>query len=770
MTAKTKAELEAELAHAQARLADLERLTLENRILREMANLMAAGPTVESVAESIYHYASQIMDTTNFFVALYEEEAQELYFVLDVVEGKREDRGPTTRRPLRRGLTEYIIRTRQPLLMEEDIDGHRQRLGLEAVGKLGAKSWLGVPMLLGDKVIGVIAVQSYTMPRTYNTWHRDVLSAIASQAAIAIQNARLFQQRERQLAEFRVLNQIGQTLASTLDVDVLVETVYTWIGQLFDTSSFYIATYQPETRTWTMVFNVENGQRMPVTSHSVEVGLTGYIIRARESVLLRSAEQYRAFCAERNIEVLGGEALSWMGVPLLAGDEVVGVMGIENLNQENAYTTRDLELFRTIAAQAASVLRNALLYQQTRRALVENATLYRISNALLSSEDVNLQLREVVQGVLNVVAAEGAALLTLDRVRQTPLQLVGAGTLGALSLEAARSWLQGVHGQALAKRVPFFLSPGVTDERLTPEEQRLCTAGKALAIVPLHYRGVSLGTLTVTHKHPAQEFSPRERELLQSLANQAVVSLNTAYLLRERERRLSELTVVNEIGQALTGTLEMERLLEMVHRQLGRLFDVENFYIALYNEGEQTWTRAYGIEHGQRQPVESFPITRGVTGYIIRTRRPVLLRTSMERDAFLTQLNIPPVGELALSWMGVPLIASGRVVGVMAIQNYEQEYVYDESSLDLLKTVAAQVANTIQNVRLFREIQQRVEHEYRMRMLTERLRRAADTESLLAITLEELGRLLNAPVGVVRLGTRESLREALALSADKDTE
>lgn len=748
----------------------LERLALENRILREMAGLMAAGPTVESVAESIYHYASQIMDTTNFYVALYEKELQELYFVLDVVEGKREDRGPNTRRPLRRGLTEYIIRTKQPLLMEEDIDGHRERLGLEAVGKLGAKSWLGVPMLLGEEVIGVIAVQSYTTPRTYNAWHRDVLSAIASQAAVAIQNARLFQQRERQLAELMVLNQIGQALSGTLDLEQLVQTVYTWIGKLFDTSSFYIATYQPETQSWTMIFNIEGGQRMPVTTHSVNSGLTGYIIRTREAVLLHTAQQFREFCSDHAIAVLGAVSQSWMGVPILAGDEVVGVMGIENLEQEQAYTGRDLDLFRTIAAQVGSVLRNVLLYEQTRRALTENAALYRISNALLGREDLEAQLQEIVRGVQEVVAAEGAALLVLDRVRQTPWRVVGIGSLGSLSLNVVQGWMEGRHGEVIATRAPLFLPPGKDGQPLPTAEAALCPAGEALAIVPLLYHESVLGTLTVVHRNGQSDFSPRERELLQALANQAVVALNTAYLLRERERRLSELMVVNEIGQALTGTLEMERLLEMVHRQLGRLFDVENFYIALYNEGEETWTRAYGIERGKRQPVESFPVSRGVTGYIIRTRRAVLLRNAAERDAFLMQLNIPPIGELSLSWMGVPLIAAGRVVGVMAIQNYNFEYLYDEASLDLFKTVAAQVANAVQTVRLFGEIQKRVEYEYRVRTLTDRIRRAADTEVLLNVALDELGRILHAPVGVVRLGTRESLRESLAAQENEGKE
>ncbi len=763
MTPRTKAGTQAELK------ATVERLTLENRILREMAGLMAAGPSVESVAESIYHYASQIMDTTNFYVALYEEDVQELYFVLDIVEGERQDRGPTTRRPLRRGLTEYIIRTRQPLLMEAEIDKHRERLGLEAVGKLGAQSWLGVPMLLGDQVIGVIAVQSYTTPYTYNAWHRDVLSAIASQAAIAIQNARLFQQRERQLAELRVLNQIAQALSGTLDLELLVQTVYTWVGQLFDTSSFYIATYQPETQTWTMVLNIEGGQRMPVTTHSVALGLTGYIIRTRQALRFQSAQEFREFCAHHQIEVLGQVSQSWMGVPMLAGDEVVGVMGIENLHLERAYTENDLALFRTIAAQVASVLRNALLYEQTRRAVEENETLYRISHTLLSAEDLDAQLREIVNGVLRVVEAEGAALLVLDRVRQVPGRILAVGSLIGLSLADVQTWMAGRHGGVITQRTALFLPPGAT-EQLSAPEQALCQADQALAIVPLVYRESVLGTLTVLHRNKHSDFTPRERELLLAMANQAVVALNTAFLLRERERRLSELTVVNEIGQSLTGTLDMEHLLAMVHQQLGRLFDVENFYIALYNEGEETWTRAYGIERGQRQPVASFPISRGVTGYIIRTRRAVLLRNAAERDAFLTQLNIPPIGELALSWMGVPLIAAGRVVGVMAIQNYDIEYLYDEAALDLFKTVAAQVANAVQTVRLFAEIQQRVEDEYRMRMLTERLRRAADTETLLSIALEELARILNAPVGVVRLGSRDHLRETLALQDERGIE
>jgi light-regulated signal transduction histidine kinase (bacteriophytochrome) len=93
----------------------------------------------------------------------------------------------------------------------------------------------------------------------------------------------------------------------------------------------------------------------------------------------------------------------------------------------------------------------------------------------------------------------------------------------------------------------------------------------------------------------------------------------------------------------------------------------------------------------------------GLTGYILRNRQPVLLHSISESKIFKASHGIPPVGAQAKSWMGVPLTAADKVVGVMAIQSYEDENLYDEHALNLFSTISSQVAIAIRNTRLYEE-------------------------------------------------------------------
>ncbi|MGA9348306.1 MAG: GAF domain-containing protein, partial [Anaerolineae bacterium] len=172
----------------------------ELAVLNEMGRALTAMLDVDAVVKNIYHHASHLIDTTNFYVALYHPEQDEVSFPL-YAEG--EQIRVAGRRRAGQGMTEYVIRTREPLLIQENIAARLEELGIEMIGT-NAQSWLGVPMTVGDQVLGVIAVQSYTTPWLYDERDRDLLSAIANQAAIAIKNAHLFEQTEAALEALRV--------------------------------------------------------------------------------------------------------------------------------------------------------------------------------------------------------------------------------------------------------------------------------------------------------------------------------------------------------------------------------------------------------------------------------------------------------------------------------------------------------------------------------------------------------------------------------------
>lgn len=134
-------------------------------------------------------------------------------------------------------MTEYVIQTREPLLIKENIAARLEELGIEMIGQ-EAQSWLGVPMMRGEQVIGVIAVQSYTTPRLYDEYHRDLLSAIANQAAVAIENARLFEQVQARARRERVLREITARVRGFTDPDAIVRTAVRELGTALGRPTF----------------------------------------------------------------------------------------------------------------------------------------------------------------------------------------------------------------------------------------------------------------------------------------------------------------------------------------------------------------------------------------------------------------------------------------------------------------------------------------------------------------------------------------------------
>ncbi len=198
--------------HQERLFGEIRIQAQEQATLNELGQALTARLSVEQVLDESYRQAARLIDTTNFYVALYNPDEDEITFAIDVVKG--DIRKPYTSRKAGNGLTEYIIHSRASLLIEENIGRRLQELGIEAIGPQ-ADSWLGVPLMTGGRVLGVMAVQSYSTPRLYNKHDRDLLAAIASQAAIAIENARLFEETQQILEQ---VSQANEQQRQLLDV------------------------------------------------------------------------------------------------------------------------------------------------------------------------------------------------------------------------------------------------------------------------------------------------------------------------------------------------------------------------------------------------------------------------------------------------------------------------------------------------------------------------------------------------------------------------
>jgi GAF domain-containing protein len=163
--------------------------------------------------------------------------------------------------------------------------------------------------------------------------------------------------------------------------------------------------------------------------------------------------------------------------------------------------------------------------------------------------------------------------------------------------------------------------------------------------------------------------------------------------------RNRELAVLNDIGAALSSTLELDTLAVRIYEQAGRIMNTTNFYVALHDGENGTLSFPLRVENRKRLPgIPPRPMMNGLTEYVLRTQQPQLLNGDVLAEA--ASLGLAPLGRAARSWLGVPMLAEGRAIGVIVLQDHEGTGSYDEHDLEVLTLIAGQAAAAVRNARL----------------------------------------------------------------------
>ena len=271
------------------------------------------------------------------------------------------------------------------------------------------RSWVGAPVIARDQLIGFISLDKADVD-FYTPQHALRLSAFAAQAALAIQNATLYAETQQRLVEQAIVTEIGQAVASSLELDELLTRIYQQVGRIIDTTNFFIALYHPELKEFTVPFEIE-GQRLRTNErYSIHQGLTGYMIRTRTPLLLIDWEAMRDFEIGHDIKVLDELAACWMGTPLIAQNEVIGVMAVQSYTQPYLFNEHDLEIFQVIGSQVAVALLNSRLYATLQRQLGEAESLRQIGATVASTLNQKKAIDFILEQLRNLVPYDSVSV------------------------------------------------------------------------------------------------------------------------------------------------------------------------------------------------------------------------------------------------------------------------------------------------------------------------------------------------------------------------
>ncbi len=356
----------ASVAIENANLFDeLQRRLQELNTLNRIGQILSSTLVLEKLLPEIYKQAGRVMDTTNFYIALYDESLDEVNFVFTVDEGKLLKEPPVKRRG-GKGMTEYIIHTKAPLLVKRDVTEKQRELGVEMNGK-PASSWLGVPIIAGERVLGVIGVQSYTEENVYDEGHLELLSTIASQAAVAIENARLFAEYGRKVNQLSALLEVSRSLSSTLSFDEVLSRIVTNVKELLDCHLSVL--YVLEEGGVLTPKAVKGKYEDQIASHPLKLGegLAGSVAQNGEAKMLNDVH----LTSTSRLPIKARVIQSLLSVPLRAKGKMLGVFTLARFGERKRFAQEELELCEIFASQAASVIEDAQLFDEINQAYEE---------------------------------------------------------------------------------------------------------------------------------------------------------------------------------------------------------------------------------------------------------------------------------------------------------------------------------------------------------------------------------------------------------------
>lgn len=199
----------------------------ESEVLYQLGRSLSTRLKMDQVLEEIHRGVSQLIDASNFYIGFCDEARNEVTFPLNVTESVVDRH--ITAISADEGLTGYVLRTGQSLLVERDVAVWLDAHGIEPVGE-PAECWLGVPLVVGDQVQGILVVQDYQTPEAFTEADREMLIAIAGQASIAIQNARLFGELETRARYEQALRKITARVRSAMDPETILRTAVRELG------------------------------------------------------------------------------------------------------------------------------------------------------------------------------------------------------------------------------------------------------------------------------------------------------------------------------------------------------------------------------------------------------------------------------------------------------------------------------------------------------------------------------------------------------------
>lgn len=582
-------------------------------------------------------------------------------------------------------------------------------------------SVLALPIRLGERCMGVLVLENFDQAEAFSVEHESLALSLAQQTALALENARLFRSIQQRTAQLQALTQVSSTITSSLQSDALIASLLEQLQRVvpFDTATLWL-----RKGDW-----IEVAAARGFDDDRARIGLTA---RVEDSVLFQEMSRSGVAISVPDVRadarftrLLVPDYLSWLGIPLIAKSELIGVIALEK-RDPNFYAEDYIQAALTFAGQAAVALENARLFEESQRRAAE------------------LDQRSSRLALLNRFSADlGASLEVLPILQLTCERLAEAldvSRVGAVLIDEDHRPVLVTESPPSEDFLPLPLpeiplirqlrdSQGVFNTENVEEEQELAEwraaflgsrKVRALVIIPL-ISGQEISGWLALQSEQEKRFTAQEIELVRTISNQAAIALQNARrfeeirtLKEDLERRVEERTAALSLEHhksqtMLKVTTELSASLD-IHQVLSRSLSVLNEALQV---DESLIIRDAGrivVKVGQNlessASVEGHTVEHQIHQYLMRVRKPLWIEDVHQDSRWKVDPHYRPAYRSAAA---IPLILGEESLGTLMLLHKEKGHFQPEQA-GLLEGIARQIAITLNNAELFGLIRDQAEN------------------------------------------------------------
>lgn len=737
---------------------------MELQIINSIQQGLAAELDFQAIVDLVGNKLREVFNTPDLAITWYDDQNNRLNYLYFYEHGQRLIISP-------RDISEASIffrakQTKKPVIWNTREEGNM--LGQVIPGTDDSKSGVAFPMISGDRVLGLVQLENYERNHAYGEAELRLLGTIVASLGAALESVRLFDETQRLLreteqrnAELAIINSVQASLSASMETQAMYRLVGDKLQEVFDAQVVTIIEYDPQLNRSVWRYAVEKGQLLQIEPNA-PIGFSRYIIDTRRMMLINEN------LAERRREMggavpAGQPAKSYLGVPLLINKEVRGVISLQNVDHENAFTGSDVRLLQTLASSMSVALENARLLEETRRRERENVALLDISRDISSTLEASSVLEGIATHARDLLNADTSALFLPEADGKTFRAITAVGQIAEELRNDTITLGEGILGSIAVQKRGEIVNDTNSDPRGIQIVGTEDVLYEHLMAVPLLANNELKGLMSIWRTGIGREFIKAELDFLNGLARQAVIAIRNSQLfdesqrlLRQTEQRAAELAILNSVGESMTRTLDVKTVTRNVGDKIREIFQSEIVDILLYEPNTHMIQLVYSFADGRYYEEEPpWVLGEGLTSRIIRTRKPLLLNSAREIEdhGAAAYLTAPSDEEDPQSYMGVPIMMGDRVMGVVDVQSYKPD-AFNESNLRLLQTLSANMGVAIENARLFNETQQLFEDAQQARASAEQANQAKS--AFLANMSHELRTPLNAIIGFTRIVRRKA--------------